>query len=64
MRREPGIVDVDDSVEEDQTKYVFDVDKQKAALNGVSTADISRTMALALEGKQPVRRKFPMNEIP
>ncbi len=48
MRREPGVVDVDDTVEEDQTKYVFDVDKQKAALNGIATDDISRTMALAL----------------
>jgi multidrug efflux pump subunit AcrB len=53
MRRELGVVDVDDTVEEDQTKYVFEVDKQKAALNGVSTDDISRTIGLAL-GSQPV----------
>ncbi len=53
MRREPGIVDVDDTIEEDQTKYVFEVDKSKAALNGISTEEISRTMALAL-GSQTV----------
>ena len=39
LRRELGVVDVDDTVDEDQTKYVFEVDKQKAALNGVSTDD-------------------------
>ena len=31
LRREPGVVDVDDTVEEDQAKYIFEVDKQKAA---------------------------------
>jgi multidrug efflux pump subunit AcrB len=53
LRREPGVVDVDDTVEEDQAKYIFEVDKQKAALNGISTEEISRTMALAL-GSQSV----------
>ena len=53
MRQEPGVVDVDDTVEEDQTKYVFDVDRQKAALNGISTDDIARCLALAL-GSQGV----------
>ncbi len=48
VRREPGVVDVDDTVEEDQAKYVFDVDRQKAALNGISTDEVARTMALAL----------------
>jgi multidrug efflux pump subunit AcrB len=53
MRREIGVVDVDDTVDEDQTKYVFEVDKEKAALNGVSTDEIARTLALAL-GSQGV----------
>ena len=53
MRREPGVVDVDDTVEEDQTKYVFDVDRQKAAINGISTDDVARAVALAL-GSQGV----------
>jgi len=64
LRREPGVVDVDDSVEEDQTKYVFEVDKQKAALNGVSTADISRTMALALEGQAAGAAQIPHERNP
>jgi multidrug efflux pump subunit AcrB len=50
MLREPGVVDVDDTVEEDQAKAVFIVDKEKAALNGITTYDISRTMRTCLEG--------------
>ena len=50
MMREPGVVDVDDSVEEDQTKVTFVVDKEKADLNGVTTDDIARTIRTGLEG--------------
>jgi multidrug efflux pump subunit AcrB len=50
MLREPGVVDVDDSVEEDQTKLRFVVSKDKATLNGVTTEDISRTIRTCLEG--------------
>jgi multidrug efflux pump subunit AcrB len=50
MRQEPGIVDLDDTVEENQEKYIFTVDKAKAALNGVATDDINRTIRLALSG--------------
>jgi multidrug efflux pump subunit AcrB len=64
VRREPGVVDVDDTVEEDQTKYVFDVDKQKAALNGVSTDDISRTIALALGGQAAGAAQIPYERTP
>ncbi len=44
----PGVVDVDWMVEEDQVKYVYAVDKEKAALNGISTAEVARTLRLAL----------------
>lgn len=64
LRREPGVVDVDDTVEEDQAKYAFEVDKQKAALNGVSTADISRTIALALEGQAAGAAQIPHERNP
>jgi multidrug efflux pump subunit AcrB len=50
MLREPGVVDVDDTVEEDQVKQVFVVDKEKAALNGITTEDITRTIRMCLEG--------------
>jgi multidrug efflux pump subunit AcrB len=51
MSQEPGVVDVDDSVDEDQAKYRFVVDKAKAAAHGVSTADIAATIRLALAGE-------------
>jgi multidrug efflux pump subunit AcrB len=50
MRQEPGVVDLDDTVEENQEKYIFTADKIKAALNGVQTDDINRTVRLALSG--------------
>jgi multidrug efflux pump subunit AcrB len=50
MTAEPGVVDVDDSIQADQQKLVFVTDKEKAALNGTSVSEIARTMQLALEG--------------
>ena len=64
IRREPGVVDVDDTVDEDQTKYVFDVDKEKAALNGVSTDDIARTVALALGSQSAGIAQVPYERTP
>jgi multidrug efflux pump subunit AcrB len=45
-----GVVDIDWYVEDDQPQYRFSVDKEKAALNGVSADQISSTLRLALEG--------------
>ena len=42
MEAEEGVKDVDNSVEADQTKYVFVVDKEKAALHGVTAEAIDR----------------------
>ncbi len=50
MLREPGIVDVDLSTESDQVRWVFETDKPKAALSGISTEDITHTLAMALGG--------------
>ncbi len=50
FKRTPGVVDVDWYVEDDQTKYTFAVDEQKAALNGLSTQDIARSTAMATGG--------------
>ena len=49
----PGVVDTDWYMEKGQTWYEIVVDKQKAALNGISAAQIDRTLQLALTG-QPV----------
>jgi len=45
-----GVVDVDWYVEDDQPKYRLVVDKEKAALNGVSTDAVARVMRIASAG--------------
>ncbi len=51
MRTERGVVDVDTSVEDPQRQLTFRVDREKAARNGVATADIAQTLALLLGGQ-------------
>ncbi|HKD83137.1 MAG TPA: efflux RND transporter permease subunit [Terriglobales bacterium] len=46
----PAVVDVDWYVEDPQIKYDLKVDLDKAALHGVSAADISKTMRIGLDG--------------
>jgi multidrug efflux pump subunit AcrB len=46
----PGIVDVDDSVVAASPRLVVAVDRQKAALLGVSQAQVTRTLAIGLSG--------------
>ncbi len=50
LEAEPGVVDVDDSVETAETKLIFRTDKEKAALNGVTVAEIVGTLQICLEG--------------
>jgi multidrug efflux pump subunit AcrB len=45
-----GVVDVDWYVEDDQPKLTFAVDREKAAINGLSTEHIAREMRIALNG--------------
>jgi multidrug efflux pump subunit AcrB len=51
-KRTDGVVDVDWYVEDDQPKYRLLVDKEKAALNGISEDEIARTVQVASEGYQ------------
>ena len=46
-----GVVDVDRYMEENQQRYNLEVDKEKASLLGVNTAQIARTLELALTGR-------------
>jgi multidrug efflux pump subunit AcrB len=50
MAGEPGVVDVDDTSETDQREVAFRVDREKAALNGISADDAVQTLRLALAG--------------
>ena len=47
----PGVVDVDWYVEADQPKAQFVIDKEKAALNGISAETISQTLQIAVGGE-------------
>jgi len=47
---EPGVVDVDTVREAPQTKHTFVVDKEKAAINGITTDQIAATLQAVLEG--------------
>ncbi len=47
----PDIVDIDDSVEVPATRFVISVDRNKAALLGVSQASVSQALYTALSGE-------------
>ena len=50
FKKTPGVVDVDWTVEAPQPQYRFVVDKEKAALAGVSADQIAQTLRLAVSG--------------
>lgn len=50
MRRETGVVDIDNSFKAVPVSLQLDVDQRKAALAGVDAATIAQTLALALHG--------------
>ena len=51
LAAEPGVVDVDVMAEEPHERLDFELDKEKAALHGVDTASVVRTLRLALAGE-------------
>jgi multidrug efflux pump subunit AcrB len=53
MKTEPFVVDIDDTTETPRDRIDFVLDKEKAALHGVSTAMITGTLRTALSGKSP-----------
>jgi multidrug efflux pump subunit AcrB len=50
MAQEPGVTDLDIIAEAPRTELTFATDKEKAALHGVATDEIARTLAAALGG--------------
>ncbi len=50
FKHTPGVVDVDWYIEAEQPKARFVIDKEKAALNGVSAETISQTLRMAVNG--------------
>jgi multidrug efflux pump subunit AcrB len=54
-----GVVDVDWRVEAPQTEYEFSVDKEKAMLNGITTAQVVEALNMALDGRKVGRLYRP-----
>jgi len=52
LEKTRGVVDVDWYVEDDQAKFRFAVDQEKAALSGVSAEQVSATLRLAVAGME------------
>lgn len=59
MEQEPGVTDIDASFQEPFTRINFVVDKQKAALHGVSTEAITETLRIAVGGADPATIHLP-----
>ncbi|NNL00163.1 MAG: efflux RND transporter permease subunit, partial [Xanthomonadales bacterium] len=51
FKNTPDISDIDSSVESDARRYVIEVDRQRAALLGVSQSQVSSSVAMALGGE-------------
>lgn len=56
---EPGVVDLDVSAQDPQIRYVFETDKTKAALSGISTRAIAETIATVLSGNKATTLHLP-----
>jgi len=50
LKQEPFVVEVDSTVEADQTLWRFHADKEKAMLSGIATQDIALNLRLANQG--------------
>jgi multidrug efflux pump subunit AcrB len=50
FQQTPGVVDVDWYVEDQQDKDDMKVDQEKAALHGISPADVTKTLQIGLRG--------------
>lgn len=59
LKQEPGVVDLDVSAEDDQVRFVFETDKPKAALSGISTQTIAQTVRTALSGHKATVLHLP-----
>lgn len=59
MRQEPFVVDIDDSVETARSRINFVLDKEKAALHGISTQTVNQTLRMAVSGDTPATVHLP-----
>ncbi len=64
LAAERGVVDTDVMAEDPHARLDYALDKEKAALHGVATADVTRTLALALGGEVPATVHEPGERAP
>lgn len=64
LKKEEFVVDIDTSIESPQQKLRFVTDKEKAALSGIATEDISQTMSLASKGMVTTYLEVPTEANP
>ncbi|NCC25323.1 MAG: efflux RND transporter permease subunit [Deltaproteobacteria bacterium] len=64
MVDEPGVVDVDVSSEAERDRLDFVLDKEKAALHGVSAQDVVAVLRTALSGSTPALVHLPHERQP
>ncbi|MBN2809483.1 MAG: efflux RND transporter permease subunit [Deltaproteobacteria bacterium] len=62
MEATDGVVDVDWYMEENEQRFKITVDREKAALNGISTAQVVETLQLTLGGKVEGLLHLPQEE--
>ena len=51
LKQEPFVVEVDSTVEDDQTRWRFQTDKEKAMLSGITTQDVVSNLRIANQGQ-------------
>jgi len=64
MAGEPFVTDIDKTTEEVREKIDFVLDKEKAALHGVSTSAVTQTLRMALAGLTPATIHLPAERQP
>lgn len=66
LAQEPGVGDVDSTVEDEARRLLFVTDQEKAALSGVAATDIAETIELALSGRDVTQLHAPgeVNPLP
>lgn len=64
MEQEPGVVDIDDMSAMPHEQLVFSVDREKAALHGVSTLAIVNALKLAVGGDSSTTLHMPEQRQP
>ncbi len=64
MEEQPGVVDVDDTVEARRDRLDFVIDREKSSLHGVTPEQITQTLKLALSGVSAATVHLPHERQP